>query len=135
MVRRRDRPDAPRANKAVARRGGRGLYGRRKCPARRAVGLPEAFQPRDRWLARSEAARLIWAVWRHREVKKGKMIVRRSRQHVARFILVTLYTGSRAGAVCGASIGPVRGSGLIDAADNITPKPTLVMRSTKRCTL
>jgi hypothetical protein len=56
------------------------------------VVLPAERPPRDRWLTRSEAARLIWSAWRYREVQKGKRTGRRSRQHVARFILIALYT-------------------------------------------
>ena len=33
------------------------------------VWLPPKGAPRDRWLTRSEAARLLWACWRHREVQ------------------------------------------------------------------
>ena len=78
------------------------------------VVLPEKGEPRDRWLTRSEAARLIWAAWRYREVQKGKETERRSRRHVARFILVALYTGTRAGAVCGAALEPTPGAGWIN---------------------
>lgn len=48
-----------------------------------AVSLPNAGQTRDRWLTRSEAARLL----RHAE------------PHVRRFILLSLYTGRRATAI------------------------------------
>lgn len=96
------------------------------------VTLPDAAQPRDRWLTRSEAARLIWAAWRYREVQKGKATGRRSRQHVARFILVALYTGTRAGAVCGASLGPVQGSGWIDLERGVFYRKAAVDRSTKK---
>lgn len=82
------------------------------------VSLPPKGPPRDRWLTRSEAARLIWAAWRHREVQtrhrgpdKGKRLPtsKRPLQHVARFILIALYTGTRAGAVASAS--PYRNPG------------------------
>jgi integrase len=72
------------------------------------VTLPEKEQARDRWLTRSEAAALIWRAWRYREVQKGQTTGRRSRQHVARFILA-LYTGTRAGAVRGAAFERVVG--------------------------
>ncbi len=78
------------------------------------VRLPPERPPRERWLTRSEAARLIWAAWRYREVQKGKPTDRRSRQHIARFILVALYTGTRASAVCGAALQPTPGHGWID---------------------
>lgn len=78
------------------------------------VVLPDAGPSRDRWLTRAEAARLIWAAYRYKETN-GPKRGQRTRRHVARFILVALYTGTRAGAVCGASLGPVGGgSGWID---------------------
>ena len=36
------------------------------------VVLPPERPPRERWLTRSEAARLIWSAWRYREVQKGR---------------------------------------------------------------
>jgi len=81
---------------------------------RRDIELPPKAAPRERWLTRSEAARLIWAAWRYREVQKGHATGRKSRQHVARFILVALYTGTRSAAVCGAAMGPAIGRGHVD---------------------
>ena len=78
------------------------------------VVLPSQHPARDRWLTRSEAARLIWAAWRYREKQKGLETDRRPRQHIARFILVALYTGTRASAVCGAALEPIPGHGWID---------------------
>src|SRR5262249_36618713 len=46
---------------------------------------------RDRWLTRSEAAKLLWES--RREVK--------SRLHLPLFILIALYTGARRGAILG----------------------------------
>ncbi|MGY2051921.1 tyrosine-type recombinase/integrase [Methylobacterium sp. JK268] len=96
------------------------------------VVLPEAAPPRDRWLTRSEAARLIWAAWRYREVQKGQPTGRRSRRHVARFILVALYTGTRASAVCGASLGPVKGSGWVDLERGVFYRRASGERETKK---
>ena len=62
------------------------------------VVLPDERPARERWLTLSEAARLIRSAWRYREVQKGKPTDRRSRQHIAQFILVALYTGTRASA-------------------------------------
>jgi integrase len=50
-----------------------------------AVVLPPKSVSRERWLTRSEAARLLWAA--------------RRTQHLKRFILLALYTGSRSGVV------------------------------------
>jgi integrase len=49
------------------------------------IRLPPKSDHRDRWLTRSEAARLLWAA-RHTE-------------HLKRFILIGLYTGTRSGAI------------------------------------
>lgn len=57
-------------------------------PAVPFVTLPEKSAPRERWLTRSEAARLLWAA--------------RRVEHLRRFILLGLYTGSRAEALMSA---------------------------------
>lgn len=78
------------------------------------VVLPAKSEPRQRWLTRSEAAHLIWKAYRYREVQKGHVTGRRSRRHVARFILVGLYTGTRAGAICSAAFAAGQGQGFLD---------------------
>ena len=76
------------------------------------VTLPQRGTPRDRWLTRDEAAALIRACWTAREIQtqhrgalKGQKIVtdKRPSRHIARFILIALYTGTRASAVAAAS--------------------------------
>ncbi len=76
--------------------------------------LPDASPARERWLTRSEAARLIWAAWRKRCDHDGAEKGRLTSQHIARFILVGLYTGTRAGAICGASLMPTIGRGHVN---------------------
>jgi integrase len=78
------------------------------------VVLPPERPPRERWLTRSEAARLIWSAWQYRELQKGRPTDRRSRRHVAKFILLALYTGTRAAAVCTAALEPMPGRPWID---------------------
>jgi integrase len=87
------------------------------------VALPPKGQPRDRWLTRKEAAKLVWACWRYREAQrrhrgpdKGKTLPTNKRplQHVARFILLALYTGTRAGAVAAASPYRKEGRSWVD---------------------
>jgi integrase len=78
------------------------------------VVLPERSPSRLRFLTRSEAARLLWAAYRYREVQKGRATGRHSRRHLARFILVALYTGTRSAAVCGAALEPTEGRGWIN---------------------
>jgi hypothetical protein len=69
------------------------------------VVLPDKGPPRERWLTRSEAARLLWACWRGGQGR---------RKHIARFILVGIYTGTRASAICGASLTQTPGRGYVD---------------------
>ena len=96
------------------------------------VVLPPERPPRDRWLTRSEAARLIWSAWRYREVQKGKQTDRQSRQHVARFILVALYTGTRASAVCGAALQATVGHGWVDLNRGVFYRRAAGHRETKK---
>jgi integrase len=49
------------------------------------VTLPKKSPPRERWLTRSEAARLLWAA--------------RRQEHLKRFILIGLYSGTRSEAI------------------------------------
>jgi integrase len=59
------------------------------------VVLPPKEKPRERWLERAEVAKLIRAAWRFKEPYNGK----RSKRHIARFILIGVYTGTRAGVI------------------------------------
>ncbi|MER5171627.1 tyrosine-type recombinase/integrase [Thioclava kandeliae] len=52
------------------------------------VTLPDPPAPRERYLTRAEAARLVWAAYRGHKAK-----------HIARFILIGLYTGTRKTAI------------------------------------
>jgi integrase len=96
------------------------------------VPLPPKSIPRERWLTRSEAAKLIWHLWRYREVQKGHATGRHSRRHVARFVLVALYTGTRASAVCGAAWEPGRGAGHIDLEQGVFYRRAAGERETKK---
>ena len=96
------------------------------------VVLPPERPHRQRWLTRSEAARLIRSAWRYREVQKGKQTDRRSRQHVARFILVAIYTGTRASAVCGAALQATVGHGWVDLERGVFYRRPAGQRETKK---
>lgn len=96
------------------------------------VALPGKPAGRQRWLTRAEAARLIWAAWRYRERQKGHATGRRSRRHVAKFILVALYTGTRAGAVCAAAFEPLPGAGWIDLERGVFYRRPQDARETKK---
>ena len=83
------------------------------------ITLPDRSPGRERWLTRSEAARLIWAAWRYREKQNWRSTERYTRRHIARFILVALYTGTRPGAVTAAALQPTDGHGWIDVERGI----------------
>jgi integrase len=77
------------------------------------IPMPDKAPAREVWLTRADAAKLLWAAWRKSQPmpKGGKRLVV---QHVARFILVGLYTGTRSAAICGAAIRPTIGRGYVD---------------------
>ena len=74
------------------------------CIALTPVVLPERGEPRERWLTRREAAQLLHTARRMRQLQFGKVTDRATAYHIAQFILVGLYTGTRAGAICGAAL-------------------------------
>lgn len=84
------------------------------------VWLPPKGAAKERWLTRNEAARLLWVCWRTKEMQRrkhdgGKSDTPReptkkyTMRHIARFILLGLYTGTRAAALAAAA--PQRGDG------------------------
>jgi integrase len=107
------------------------------------VVLPEEGLPRERWLTRSEAARLLWTCW-YRETqtvhfgkRKGQKIETKKwpLRHVARFILIGLYTGTRAGAIATASPYRAAGKSFVDLETGIFNRLAVGKRaSTKRQT-
>ena len=96
------------------------------------VWLPEKSPARDRWLTRAEAARLVWSAWRHRDRQNFRAGDRRTRKHLARFILVGLYTGTRAGAICGASFERRKGFGFVDLERGVFYRRPAGARDTKK---
>ena len=67
------------------------------------VTLPAKAPARERWLTKKEAARLVLAAWRKREVQKGHVTDRKPARHLVKFLIVALRSGTRSGAVCDAS--------------------------------
>jgi integrase len=84
------------------------------CLAETPVVLPPRGEPRPGWLTEAQAFALWKAATRYREVQKGFATGRRSLAHIARFLLVGLYTGTRAAAICGAALFPTPGKGWVD---------------------
>jgi integrase len=102
------------------------------CNAIIEIVLPEKSQSRERWLTRKEAAKMIRAAWRYREVQKGKETGRRSRRHIARFMLVALYTGTRSSAICGAALTSAIGRGHVDLEQGVFIRKALGAKETKK---
>jgi integrase len=75
------------------------------------VVLPAKGRAREDYLTRSEAAALIWHAWRYREQQNARATDRATRKHVARFMIVARWMGSRAGVICEASIESKRPEG------------------------
>lgn len=87
------------------------------------VTLPRRGPARHRYLRRQELARMLWLAWSMREnavivqgPRKGQPVAtpKRPLRHIARFLLVAAYTGTRAGAIGGAAFEPTPGHGWID---------------------
>jgi integrase len=83
------------------------------------VWLPPKGQPRDRWLTRSEIARLVWTAWRTRETQFGVATKKHRSKHIARAILFAYYTGSRIGDVLNASFYAASDRAVIDMDSGI----------------
>jgi integrase len=103
--------------------------------------LPPKGPPRDRWLTRDEAAALIWACWRYREQQtvhrgrqKGQQIAtdKRPLRHLARFILIGLYTGTRASAIASASPYRDLGHSFVDLDQGIYYRLAIGRRPTNK---
>jgi len=104
------------------------------------VSLPPKGEARDRCLNRQEAAALLLYCCRHREkqtihagTSKGAPVVtnRRPLRHIARFILIGLYTGTRAGAIATASPYAVTGRSYVDLERGIFYRKAIGKRTTK----
>src|SRR6516164_6490656 len=96
------------------------------------VVLPPKNDARERWLTRGEAARLLWGAWRAKQVMGNKETRRAVGRHVARFILVGLYTGTRSSAICGAALVPTIGRGHVDLDQGVFYRRAIGRRQTKK---
>src|SRR5262249_23718744 len=94
--------------------------------------LPPRGVARERWLTRSEAARLLKAAWRAKQVMRAKDTRRPVGKHIARFILVGLYTGTRSSTICGAALMPTVGRGYVDLDQGVFYRRAIGRRQTKK---
>ena len=107
------------------------------------IWLPEKGMPRDRWLTESEAIQLLRTCWRYRETqtvhrgpRKGQKVTTdkmpHTLRHLARFILIGLYTGTRAGAIAAASPYPMEGHAYVDLERGLFYRLAIGKRGTNK---
>jgi integrase len=84
------------------------------------VTYPAKAQPRTRWLTRQEAARLLWAAWRQ------------GNRHLARFILIGLYTGTRHGAILKLQWQPNVSGGWVDLDRGVLHRRGTAQKETRK---
>ncbi|MFG6660045.1 tyrosine-type recombinase/integrase [Sulfitobacter sp. 915] len=85
------------------------------------VTLPPKPEGKERWLTRDEAARLLWAAYRGH--KAG---------HLARFILIALYTGTRKDAILRMGFEANTVGGWFDLERGVMYRKSDAERSTKK---
>lgn len=90
-------------------------------PSVPAVTLPEGAPPRESWITRDEAARAIRAARRTRQVG-----------HIARVILIGVYTGTRPGALLGLGWLPSPTNGWFDLDAGLLYRRGTGARRTKK---
>lgn len=105
------------------------------------ITLPPKGPPRDRWLTRHEAAQLVWVCWRYRErqtvhrgQRTGQLIEtpKHPLRHLARFILIGLYTGTRASAIASSSPYHEEGHSFVDLNAGIFHRLAVGKRGTNK---
>lgn len=85
------------------------------------VTLPEKPEPKERWLTRDEVARLLWAAYKGHKAK-----------HLARFILIAVYTGTRKDAVLRMGFEPNTVGGWFDLEKGIMYRRSEAERVTNK---
>ena len=87
------------------------------------VRLPAKTAPRDRWLTQDDAVKLLRAAWRNPKSK-----------HLARFILIALYTGTRSEAIMSLQFMPNTQGGHIDTESGMMYRRGIGAAETKKRT-
>ena len=120
-------------------------YRSRKLAVPIPVALPPKAAPRDRWLTRSEAARLLAGAMGFRFALCSDVRTRRERRvvwsrdgernrHVARFILIGLYTATRHDAILRIGWRPHANGGYVDLERGRLYRRAPGVRETKKRT-
>lgn len=117
-------PETARRELAVLRSAIRAYHAETPLDAVPIVTLPDPSQPRDRWLTRSEAAALLRAARNLADADSGRALVR--------FVLVSLYTGTRSGALRRTGWLPNTVAGWIDVDRGVIHRRSAEDRETKK---
>lgn len=96
------------------------------------VVLPPAGEARNRFLTRSEVARLLWVCLTTREVQNGQKTAKRPLRHLARLILLSVYTGSRPGAILTLSWHQEIGRGYVNLDQGMIYRKAIGARATNK---
>jgi integrase len=97
-----------------------------------AVWLPPKAPPRERWLTRSEVAKLVWVAWRSRRAQDSGNDDWAMRKHLARWMLTAAYTGTRKSAILNASFERAFGRGFVDLQQGLWHRRGQGIRATKK---
>jgi integrase len=99
------------------------------------VSLPPKSLPRERWLTRSEVAKLVWVAWRSRRSSNGISGDEDDwamRKHLARWMIVAHYTGTRKAAILNAAFRQEIGRGYMDLEAGLWHRRGAGVRATKK---
>jgi hypothetical protein len=75
---------------------------------------------------------MLWSAWRVRQVMRDGVTRRAVGKHLARFILVGLYTGTRSQAICEAALMPTVGRGWVDLDAGVFHRRAIGRRATNK---
>ncbi|KQT80895.1 hypothetical protein ASG51_21090 [Methylobacterium sp. Leaf465] len=87
------------------------------------VTTPDKSPGRKRFLEKYEAAAMVRAAWRKREIQKGHVTDRFPARHLARYLIVALRTGTRSTAICRASFIPEIGRPWMELTRDAKDRP------------
>lgn len=83
------------------------------------VSLPDKAQPREEYFTRDQVAALLWYLWKKKVAQGGKRTPVRSLKHIAPFVLMGIYTGTRSSRMWKASFKRMPGRPWIDVENGV----------------
>ena len=83
------------------------------------IWMPSNPRPREQWFTRKEAALMLLTIWRAKRRNPATKLDERMNEHLARFFLIALYTGTRSSAVFGLRWMPSTDNGWVDLENGL----------------